>query len=519
MTKDRLSLNMRALVCLSLAYVSLLPQFYLIFNDQNRPYLVWNSTYHAGILGAVFLLALIYLLLSLVVSRVLRRWRIWPQFLGAAAMMFLLSRTIIAMADRVGIVPSSMDVLMNEMWAKLLYYFLLAVAIPAVWPRQTVRALVNMCLVIFPAVILLIVVPLTWRSYGRGDMRGLKDLVHEGDLWSHGHSGTTTNVLIFILDEWSYYRAFGAGSRPDTMPYTRNLMEQSLVFTQAYSPGSATHISISRMLFPNHPGVKGKSHKDIWHVGFGGIISAEEGSIFDLADPDALKVLSGFYLEYDKLFGGHVDYIPSYKDTAAYERNVPDEIKKLLLTQMSWLRYAGIRIAKKETVDWHFAQVMVHRDAMFAIQSLRRPMMGVFHYCLPHGPYGWRGGDTREWLEHPSYENTVPGYMGNLAFLDDKIAELMAALAERPQDVTLLIFTSDHSWKMDPDHITWDNVSQYPFDIIEADKYSVFKHVPLIVHSSRPGDRGVVNEYFDVGDIHMLIQRFLAGESLLERDE
>ncbi len=514
MTGDRITPGIRAVVCLSLAYVSLLPQFYLIFNDQNRPYLVWNGTYHAGILGAVFLLALIFFLLSLVLSRVLTRWWVWAQFLGAAVMMFIMARTIVAMVDRVGSLPDATQAVLNATWAKLLYYVVLAIVLPAVWPRQVVRVLVNTCLVIFPAVILLVVMPLTWRTYGRGDMRGLKDLVHDSDLSRPGHAGATTNVLIFIFDEWSFYRAFGAGSQPDTMPYTRRLMEQSLVFAQAYSPGSVTHISIPRTLFPNHPGVKGKSYKDIWHVGFGGIISAQDGSIFDLADPDALKVLSGFYLEYDQLFGGRVDYIPSYKDTAAYKRTVRDEIKKLLSTQMSWLRFLGIRVGRKENVDWHFAQVMVHRDAVFAIRNLRRPMMGVFHYCLPHGPYGWVGGDTRKWLENPSYEFTVSGYMGNLAYLDDKIAELMEALAERPEDVNLLIFTSDHSWKMDPDHITWSAISQYPFDEIEADIHSVFRHVPLIVHTGRADDMGVIDEPFNVGDLHHFVQRFLAGEPL-----
>jgi hypothetical protein len=494
-----------------LELLALLPQFYLIFDTANRMHLLWDRPYHAAILCALVLLGSIYFAFAWFTRRLPAKAQGFRAALGCVFILYILIRTLVAMVDRTGHLP----VALQSLPAKLILYFGLP-ALISVWaPRTLLRGLRNVVLCASPLVILLAVAPLTYRTFDKGDMRGLADVVGEQDRAPAGTVNPGGNVFIFVFDEWDYFRAFGDGSTEATMPRTRAWLSDALFFEQARSASSGTFVSMPKMLLPTSPQVKNQSYAAIEQAMINGSLRSQGDSLFDLFPDDYLKVLSGFGLNYAYLLGDSVDHAISYRDAEAYFRTFPGELKRLLLSQVDWLRYAGIRLHEHLPIGGLIAQQKVHEDALFALRQLQRPMVAVFHYCLPRHPFAWTEHGQKEHLTAAVKEPTVENYMGNLARLDQVIDELLTAIRATGGENDLIILTSDHGWRYDPDRGHFLE-HEFPSADIDADPDSTFRHVPLIVFGQPTTPAGRVATPYPLADLHDLIQRHLDGQPVVD---
>ncbi len=505
-----------AIACASLAYLSLLPQFYLIFSVSNRSYLLWDRPYHAAILTALLILALIYLVVAVLARRILVRWPRLLAWLACCAILFVTIRTVVAMLDRTGALSEGLNALLASSRAKIIYYFVIPGIVSAVRPAPLLPLLQRALLVLSPLVLFLILVPLTYDTYGKGDTVGLQEVLAAEDRLPAGRDSDAPDIFVFVFDEWSYDRCFGPESSPDAMPRTRTLMEESLVFTRARSAGSSTKPAMARMLLPFDPTVTGASFEDLRDRFARRQLQTSNTSIFRLVPDTYTRIVSGYLFDYGHLLYGEVDYTRSYNDNEAFFRTYRGEVTRLLRSQVDWLRYFGIRQQALPPIGWFVSQTMIHQDALFVVEQSRRPVMAVFHYCLPHFPYAWTRDGVRESLNADRLlDHTVRNYMDNVEYLDRSIGEVLDRLAEFTDRQAMIVLTSDHSWRMDPDLISWQLLWQYPDAEVDEDPDSPFRHVPLIVHTGRPADVGIVAEPFDLADLHLLISRFLEGKPLV----
>jgi len=272
------------------------------------------------------------------------------------------------------------------------------------------------------------------------------------------------------------------------------------------------------MLYPTNPSVENMSYADLYKSVTKGHVKATSGTIYDLVGDEYVKILSGFYMDYESIMNSRIDYVRTYQDGEAFFRTYKSEVERLLMTQLSWLRHVGIRLKKPvPRIGWIVAQRKIHEDAIYTIENLKHPVFAVFHYCLPHYPYAWAREGEREWSVDTVNLHTVSNYLGNVQRLDRVVEEIMNALHDRHEDC-LVILTSDHAWRMDPDLANWEVLNDYPAEMIDEEPDSPFRHVPLIVYTGRSGDVGLVGKSINVGDLHLILSRYLAGESIMTAD-
>jgi arylsulfatase A-like enzyme len=105
--------------------------------------------------------------------------------------------------------------------------------------------------------------------------------------------------------------------------------------------------------------------------------------------------------------------------------------------------------------------------------------------------------------ENPA-EQTVDNYTDNLLYLDRVIGEVVDALKKAGKyESSMLILTSDHGWRHDPERTYADLPRE------DQDPRSELRHVPLIVkfpHQSTPGE---VKTPLTTTELHLIIRRAL----------
>lgn len=501
-------------ICYTLAYVSLLPNFYLVFNATNRLSMLWDRALHASILSAIFLLGSLYAVCGLMSYFALHRWRRLLNFFWTAVLLFLLVRTFVSLAARTHILPLGIQSLLNRTEAKLAYYTVFPLVFGIFFPATTVRRISSFLLLVSPALLFLIFVPMTYTVYDKGNPMGLRELVARAGGDEPAVTNSLPSVFICIFDEWSYDRSLGDPDAADLMPNTLEIMRAAVAFTNAISAGSQTAVSIPRMLFPTNPAVAGKSAGDLTEAVYACRISAADGSIYDMVPADYTTILSGFLLPYDQLLDHRVDYVANYHDGQAFSRTFGSELRRLLISQVGWLRFLGVSTRYMLTPVGSIVQARkVIEDAMYAARDIPGPLLGVFHICLPHDPFVWDRDGEKAWRLDLVDKHTVSNYHGNVRYLDTVIRDMAEAVISRDEEC-LLVLTGDHGWRCDPDLATWPNLNAYPYEEIDLNPESPFRRVPLILYTGRVQDAVIIADTFNTKNLHLLIRRYLAGAEI-----
>lgn len=320
----------------------------------------------------------------------------------------------------------------------------------------------------------------------------------------------TRNVYIFIFDEWSYKRSF---NNRELIPEFRNLKQfadQALVFQNARSPGAHTFTSMPAFLFQtmsrfnleeNQMGFQGKEFhplnkiKNIFHhpreLGF-------------------YTAMIGAAMPYGDLLENSVDFCKAICVYKRFGDGFFDVAKYHLLTAGLLLPAPLLRSQRSLISEYFFNRFQVNRiditHKLFKsiVENQTSSTFSVFHYMIPHFPYIFNR-DGHKKLFH-IYKWNPSNYYDNLAYLDRKIGEIISVLKKANKfDSSLIIMTSDHSWREDPDYDKTNWWWRYK-------KY----HVPLFIKMPHQKYSIEIDSKFNTFKLGNFVNRYLDEDFTLD---
>ncbi len=285
-------------------------------------------------------------------------------------------------------------------------------------------------------------------------------------------TGPARPVFVFVFDEWSFVRATSDGEFLTSLPHLRELAQHSMFFRNAHSPGDDTYRSLPLLLYGDHPleqlpGVFNKVGKH----GREYITSSQEGagieSIFQIARSARYNTaLVGFYLPYEIMFRDSVDYARGYSfypmSRTLWKRMVLDALEAMRYETDPVSRHM-FRILYADAFVRNWLQLRDHMsNGIDAALTLPPNTLTFIHYPLPHAPFifnpdgSYRGVYAIDWNRPAGYTDGAWGtendYLRQLGYLDRVVGDLIDRLRRAGKyDDALIIMTSDHSWRFDPD--------------------------------------------------------------------
>ncbi|HZN97536.1 MAG TPA: sulfatase-like hydrolase/transferase, partial [Gemmatimonadales bacterium] len=319
-------------------------------------------------------------------------------------------------------------------------------------------------------------------------------------------------VFLFIFDEWSFQRSY---DRHQLRPFFRNLRQlagHSLEFTNAHSQAGSTEQSVPRLLFQREGVLQPKNGIAVWQEGDSTVPSAKLPSIFAAARARGYRTsLIGFYFPYRTVLGNQVDqifhqtYTPKGQDTRKGMVSIAARNLNFLadpLSQLLWQRWSTHR----DSESWFR---MNHKWRVAVRDLIRRSdanQFAMIHWPLPHGPFVLNeDGSYHGPFKVSRLEGTPADYQRHLALVDLVLGEALAELdTAGVLDPALVIVTSDHSWKQEPD----ESLRAAP----DARTW-----VPLIIKLPHQKGGYLVPTRFCLGQVGALLQRVM-DRTLTERN-
>jgi hypothetical protein len=496
-------------ICLSAAYVALLPQFYLIFDSANRYTLLWSRAYHLAIFSSIALLAILFFVARTGLQHLAARFD-HESRADAIAMLWLFFigfRTISSLLIRLETLPSPVASLLWSPWTKLVLYVLVPAPFLLLHPEKTKRVLKRLYIALSILPMFFIFQSTRWTTFEKYDAS-----IDEASAATKTESGR--NFLIFVMDEWSFDRTFGEAGWEENFPALATLLEESTLYTQAYSLGGETRVAIPRLFFSNDDAFMRKTFREVFDFNESGK-PYFGNSLVDLVPERWLRIAAGFTINYPVLLEGKTDLALRF-ESENVRRTFRGEFRHLMLSQFSFLRIVGIRFDYVIDPDW-YPQMEVHEFAMDVLRGHRADLFGFFHYGWPHYPYIWnrQGRKPGKISAAAARDHTVENYVDNLAYLDVVVDEICGALRESGRwDDSLVVFTSDHTWRFDPakPH-SWS-------DIEDPDPTAAWKHVPMIVkYPGRQAGRIESEAIVSHGGLHRLLDAYVQGRDLQDGTE
>ena len=318
-----------------------------------------------------------------------------------------------------------------------------------------------------------------------------------------------SNVYIFIFDEWSYQRSF---SNKELIKDFRNLKQcadKALVFHNATSPRPHTFASMPAFLFQTNLRrftVKGEK------LGFGSknfypLHQAE--NIFQHArELNFYTAMVGSDLPYGELLEDSVDFCNAICGYKRFGDSFFDVAKYHLLTAALLLPALLFHHERNLIAHYYFNRFQInqinttHKLFRAIVQNQSKPTFAVFHYMIPHFPYIFnRSGPKKLFAIH----NGENDYYDNLAYLDEKIGEIIAVLKESNKfENSLIIMTSDHGWRFDPDYD-------------KTNRWWIFErlHVPLFIKMPSQDRSLEIDSKFNTFMLGNFINKYLDGDFTL----
>jgi hypothetical protein len=339
-----------------------------------------------------------------------------------------------------------------------------------------------------------------------------------------------TPVFLFVFDEWSFERSADGDDFDSDLAALRRLRDQSFFFTQARSPSRTTYLSLPELLFQSHdfPGLPrvlldrtdfpDKVPKD-----------AVPYQITPAAAPDRMPmnlfrlgrsrgydtVMLGYYLPYRLILGGEVDLVRTYSDYpsggtfAQRTRDVvienPHYWRVPLLSRLWKEAYAPVFSRR-----WVALNEDLWRDFDAVVATSPERSLVVVHLPSPHAPFVF-GPDGRylgpfpvrsrldEDIDVDIMGGSRADYHRNVLHLDTVVGRIVDRLRRAGRfDKSLVIMTSDHSWRTDP-------------DIPRTLEPERVRHVPLLIKVPGQNERRTIDAPFDDRSLGSIIEAALDG--------
>jgi sulfatase-like protein len=476
-----------AAFCLAVATLLFARQITLWAGPENRFYLHWQRVDTWILIFSLLAVALLFYLIVIIVRR------------ASWGGVFLRWLTIVLIADiLVGYAASGKSggpwpALAAAAWVVLAGIGLYAASRPG--SRFLERGTTILAALAWLAPISVMQI-LLWKPWDvRPTIHGLE---------AHPPPANRNPVFLFVFDEWSYQRSYDG---QELRPFFRNLRQlasHSLEFTDAHSQAGSTNPSVPRLIFQRDGLLKPKNGIAVWEQGDSTVPSAKLPTIFAAAGARGYQTsLIGFYFPYRAVLGDQVERIVN-------EAYVPKDER--LQRRVAWvlarnLQFLADPLSRFLWELWNSSTISenwvhVNHSWRVAVRDLiRRSDANTFamiHWPLPHGPYVLNeNGTLHKRFKGARMEGTPADYQRHLAYLDLVLGEAMAELDSAGLlDRALVIVTSDHSWKHDPD----SSLRAAP---------GAPTWVPLIVKLPHQTAGHLVPERFCLGQLGALLQRVM----------
>lgn len=323
------------------------------------------------------------------------------------------------------------------------------------WPRWTDRLSAfarGACLMMSPLVPILFGQILLWRPW---------DVTEYAT--AAAPSSTRTGpplALLVVFDEWSWFRTAPSGTPGPEFKNVHRLMDRALLVREARSPSFSTRISMPRLLYQQRGHVVIGNGRAEWEADSVRRPAPQVPDLFDrMRRLGYRSELLGFYLPYRALFGPDgADRIVSYSH-AAKGHSVVDQVVLFAENNLQYWtdpvsQWLSPRIqARQYSENWRDINYLLAQRVLQAIDSVPDHMFMVAHLPLPHYPFIFNGdGSYRGPFKGDRRDGTPADYERNLLFTDKVLGDILDALERSGRfDRTLLVVTSDHAWRKEPD--------------------------------------------------------------------
>ncbi|GAB6185397.1 sulfatase-like hydrolase/transferase [Thermopirellula anaerolimosa] len=288
-----------------------------------------------------------------------------------------------------------------------------------------------------------------------------------------------TPVYIFVFDEWSYQRSMENGRFIPELPHLAAFARQASVFHNAVSAADTTFFSLPRFLLQQSEGELGLSGgRAFWRTDSRVRPLEEMPTLLDApARAGYQATLVGFYHPYHVLFERRGIVARGYPN----DPKRPDLLGRALELGMYNLEFLTdpisrwvYRVYQAEHFSRHWRRhvATIVEDTIEVLDRNRPDTFAVFHWPLPHGPFIFDADGRYRGPYNPRFDTmygTPDDYLRHLRLLDRRVGEIVEHLqAVGRFDDALIVFTSDHSWRRDPELPTTPNAPER-------------RHVPLLI--------------------------------------
>jgi len=476
---------------------------------RNRYFKYWDSVDSLAVVFDILLLAAVAVAIGLLIER---SGKAFLRRLYRHLFLLALGSGIIANTPSFYLARSAeREVLWLVLFAIVGYSFALS-------ESRIIKYSAALCLVLSPLMLILMVPMVGWTNW---------NVLKQPNRAPLTRAESSTPVFFFVFDEWSYARSTRNGEFLPQFPNLRNLAQQSFTFSDVSSPSYFTHHSLPMIIhqsdsYQTLPGVLVRKN------GVEGLhsISSDDAklaadnpkeSLFELAKRyDYNTNLIGFYIPYGRVLGDELDHCTTY---CSYPKgaSLPGRME---MTVLEGMRYWADPLSVRKWRRW-YSDIFVNNwiDINNRIESdVKNVIAGgpdnnftFVHWPLPHAPFVYKPDGSHKHLEvdlertHNDDEDRMYGtpddYEQQLEYLDVVIGRVMDQLkAQGKFDQSLLILTSDHSWRNDPDQVR--NNDRDPR-----------LHVPLILKLPNQHTPVVVSNEFTLTRLGPVIERVLHNQA------
>ncbi|MBA3260742.1 MAG: sulfatase-like hydrolase/transferase [Gemmatimonadales bacterium] len=309
------------------------------------------------------------------------------------------------------------------------------------------RVAVRTCLVFAPLPLILFVQMLSWRSWrecGAGSVGPAPE-------------PSARSVFILVFDEWSMERSWAGNQFLPQLARLRGLAERSFVYSNAHAPASETYKSIPRMLYQESGLVLVNDGTADWRVGGRTVRAEMRPNLFRSAGSrDYRTALVGWYLPYAGLVGDDLDFCRAYPQVV--KRRGAARLWDLLWANLQFLPDPAsqalwrAQFAGAFSDNWFALEGLIEAEALQVARTSPPNTLAFFHFPVPHAPFIFNpDGSYRGAFPGHRMEGTVADQHRHFQYLDTVLGRFLDTLRSSGKlDSALVVVTSDHSWKLDP---------------------------------------------------------------------
>lgn len=331
--------------------------------------------------------------------------------------------------------------------------------------------------VMWPLPVIYVFLVLSWAPWDREGLPPIRaTALHPAGT---SPSSARTPVYIFVFDEWSYQRSLENGRFLPELPHLAAFARQANVYHRALSPADTTFVSLPRFLLQQSEGELGlKGGRAVWRTDSRLRPLEQMPTLLDgPARAGYPSILIGFYHPYHTLFRGRPFAARGYPNDPK-RADLPGRTWELAMYNLEFLTDPFSRWVYRRYQAIHFSRhwrrhVTTIVEETFQVLDRNQPdVFAVFHWPLPHGPFLF-DEEGRYRGPYDSQFDTMYGtpqdYLRHLRLLDRRVGEIVEHLKAAGRfDDALIVFTSDHSWRRDP---------QLPATADAPER----RHVPLLI--------------------------------------